>query len=417
MKQIFLYCFLLPLVLWCCNTQQNNGKQPNKKANIIIGQHEWAAENLAVTQFNNGDPIPAALSKEEWEKAGDLHQPAWTYYNQDSVLGKQYGIIYNWYAVHDARGIAPKGWYIPTLVEWQELVYAIGGQEQAGTILKSKTGWNNNGVGLDSIQFNALAGGYRYNNGEFKGLGDFAAWWTNNNYESTGAWYYFIKSTGASIIRNYSDQRDGYYVRCVREVSSTNEINTDTALISEVTIGKQIWATNNLSVSRFNNGDPIPHIVSAEQWEMAGEKKQPAWCYYNNDSANEKKYGKLYNWYAVHDARGIAPTGWHVASDKEWTELSNTLGGLEKTGGQLKNTSGWKENGNGTNATHFAAMPAGYRYKNGIFNGIDYFTAFWTSTENYTYSAWYRSIRYDDAGLYRGNFGKQDGYAVRCIKN
>jgi uncharacterized protein (TIGR02145 family) len=88
-----------------------------------------------------------------------------------------------------------------------------------------------------------------------------------------------------------------------------------------VIIGTQVWATKNLDVSTFRNGDPIPQAKSDAEWVAAGENYQPAWCYYDNDPKNGTKYGKLYNWFAVRDARGLAPAGWHVPTDEEWTIL------------------------------------------------------------------------------------------------
>lgn len=186
---------------------------------------------------------------------------------------------------------------------------------------------------------------------------------------------------------------------------------------AEIKIGNQVWSTKNLCTTHFSNGDLIPEAASANDWKKAGEAGKPAWCYYNNDTTNGEKYGRLYNWFAVNDKRGLAPEGWHVASDAEWKKLVEQLGGMEVAGTKLKSTHGWKENGNGNNTSGFSAVPGGYRYKNGVFNAIDYFTCFWTSSESYTYSAWFRSLRYDDGGLYRSNFGKQDGYSVRCLKD
>jgi len=87
-------------------------------------------------------------------------------------------------------------------------------------------------------------------------------------------------------------------------------------------IGTQTWKTLNLDVATFRNGDPIPEAKTDEEWKAAGENKQPAWCYYENDPMNGTNYGKLYNWYALNDLRGLAPTGWHIPTDLEWTVLS-----------------------------------------------------------------------------------------------
>ena len=137
-----------------------------------------------------------------------------------------------------------------------------------------------------------------------------------------------------------------------------------------VTIGTQVWMTKNLDVDHFRNGDPIPQAKTDEEWQKAGENKQPAWCYYDNDPANGVKYGKLYNWYAVNDERGLAPEGYHVPSDKEWTVLIDYLGGEEVAGEKMKSTSGWEENGNGSNSSGFTALPGGYRYETGLYENL-----------------------------------------------
>ena len=94
-----------------------------------------------------------------------------------------------------------------------------------------------------------------------------------------------------------------------------------------VTIGKQVWMTKNLDVGTFRNGYPIPEAKTNEEWVNAGLNKQPAWCYYQNDPTNGEKYGKLYNWYAVNDSRGLTPEGWHIPSENEWEILFRYLGG------------------------------------------------------------------------------------------
>jgi len=93
-----------------------------------------------------------------------------------------------------------------------------------------------------------------------------------------------------------------------------------------VEIGEQVWMAENLNVSTFRNGDPIPQARTQEEWKKAGENKQAAWCYYDNNPANGKKYGKLYNYYATSDPRGLAPNGWHIPTDSEWKTLIKYLG-------------------------------------------------------------------------------------------
>ena len=110
-----------------------------------------------------------------------------------------------------------------------------------------------------------------------------------------------------------------------------------------VRIGNQEWMTRNLGVDRFRNGDLIPQVESDEEWKKAGENGRSAWCYYDNNPENGKKYGKLYNWYAVNDPRGLAPKGWRVPTNEEWTTLINFLGGKEVAGHKMKSDNGWND--------------------------------------------------------------------------
>ena len=103
-----------------------------------------------------------------------------------------------------------------------------------------------------------------------------------------------------------------------------------------VTIGTQTWTTKNLDVATFRNGDAIPQAKTDEEWRVAGDNKQPAWCYYENDPKHGTKYGKLYNWYAVNDSRGLAPAGWHIPTLEAWKVLSTFLGGEDVAGTKMK---------------------------------------------------------------------------------
>jgi len=182
-----------------------------------------------------------------------------------------------------------------------------------------------------------------------------------------------------------------------------------------VTIGTQVWSTKNLNVSTFRNGDPIPEAKTIEEWERAGENKQPAWCYYNNDPANGAKYGKLYNWYAVNDSRGLAPVGYHIPSDAEWTKLVDYL--ESDAGTKMKSTQGWVSDGNGTNSSGFSGLPGGSRGDDGPVDAIGGYGFWWSSSENLTLYAWGRYLQYFSGGVYRGNYGKAEGFSVRCLRD
>ena len=113
--------------------------------------------------------------------------------------------------------------------------------------------------------------------------------------------------------------------------------------IKEVKIGTQIWMAENLNVDRFRNGDTIPRVSTLREIEKATENKTPAWCYYKNDSKIGAKYGRLYNWWAINDPRGLAPEGWHVPSEKEWEILLDYTGGKKWYSQHLKEESAWKD--------------------------------------------------------------------------
>ena len=182
-----------------------------------------------------------------------------------------------------------------------------------------------------------------------------------------------------------------------------------------IIIGTQTWATKNLDVNTFSNGDPIPEAKTREEWWQFGEEQKAAWCYYENDQANRKKYGKLYNWYAVNDPRGLAPKGWHVPSDAEWTSLTGNLG--EDAGIQMKSTSGWSDNGNGTNISGFTALPGGYRNLSCYFEYIGNDGYWWSSTGYDTNYAWSRRMLYNYGDVDRLHYYKEYGFSVRCVRD
>jgi uncharacterized protein (TIGR02145 family) len=192
-----------------------------------------------------------------------------------------------------------------------------------------------------------------------------------------------------------------------------------------VRIGNQEWMTRNLDVDRFRNGDLITHVASAEDWKKVGENNQPAWCYYDNDPENGKKYGKLYNWYAVNEPRGLAPKGFHVPTDEEWTILEEFLGEII-AGHKMKLDNGWDElededrefqNGNGDNSSGFNALRGGSRIYDGRFSNITSNAFFWSATENCSSFAWYRNLCGNIGNVFKSTNPKQNGFSVRCLRD
>lgn len=181
-----------------------------------------------------------------------------------------------------------------------------------------------------------------------------------------------------------------------------------------VAIGEQVWMSENLRTSRYSNGDRIDHITDGDQWSRAN---RGAWSYYDNDRNNNIPYGKLYNWYAVNDERGLCPDGWRVPNHDDWGELVYYLGSNE--GGKLKakGTNYWRSpNIGATNATGFSGLPGGSRYGTGTYYGLGNSGGWWSATEAGSDIAWrwYLHTNADFMVRYYGD--KRNGFSVRCIR-
>jgi uncharacterized protein (TIGR02145 family) len=196
---------------------------------------------------------------------------------------------------------------------------------------------------------------------------------------------------------------------------------------NSVLIGQQEWMSKNLDVVRFRNGDVIMEAKTLDEWIRAGEKKQPAWCNYENDPINGIKKGKLYNWYAVNDKRGLAPIGWHVPTIEEWYQLSVYHNEDAKS---FRNNTGWSVyetwSGNGTNKYNFSALPSGWRTdnsksstdveQNGFYDSEEA-AYWWSSSVSELEKAWVFGVMSigSDFERFKETFG--DGFAVRCVKD
>ena len=181
---------------------------------------------------------------------------------------------------------------------------------------------------------------------------------------------------------------------------------------ASVKIGKQVWTSKNLDVSTFRNGDAIQQATTREEWRKAGENKQPAWCYYDYDPAYNTKYGKLYNWYAVTDSRGLAPKGWHVPGDDEWQIMIDFLGGESDAAKKMKSVDQWKLDEDVTNESGFDGPPGGQCMSDGGCIGtIGLMGIWWSST-----GLGWRLITLQD--YVQSRISKRaEGLSVRCLKN
>ena len=212
--------------------------------------------------------------------------------------------------------------------------------------------------------------------------------------------------------------------------------------MNKIKIGKQVWMTENLNVNTFSNGDPIKQVKNIADWEEAGIRNEPAWCYYNNSSTAGAKYGKLYNWYAIADPRGLAPRGWRLPSKNDFNLLIRHLGEPDNAVIKLKSNNDWFNKGNGTNVSGFNAQPGGYRGSAVGFFDVGVRGYWWTANEHVVVNtksfvnafnrftktglkteadevfnkeeAKYIGFSYDNNFL-SGEINKGSGLAVRCI--
>ena len=182
-----------------------------------------------------------------------------------------------------------------------------------------------------------------------------------------------------------------------------------------VKIGKQVWMAENLNVDHYRNGHLIPQVQ--DEWDTL---HTGAWCYYKNDPATGKEYGKLYNWYAVNDPRGLSPAGWHIPTIKEWQTLLDYLGGFSIAGDKMKErvTSHWDSPNTGaTNESGFSALLGGYRYYNGLFSYMGDVAGFWSSSRSGIRTAWSLDLSYNYSAVYRYYCRWRYGFSVRCVRD
>jgi uncharacterized protein (TIGR02145 family) len=210
--------------------------------------------------------------------------------------------------------------------------------------------------------------------------------------------------------------------------SSTTVTDVDGNTYPLVTICTQVWTTKNLAVTAYSDGTVIPQVTDPTAWTNL---TTGAWCYYNSDATNNATYGKLYNWYAavgIYDAaslanptlrKKLAPTGWHVPTDAEWTTLTTCLG-ESVAGGKMKETgtAHWlSPNTDATNSSGFTGLPGGCRHSDGTFYNVGNGGFWWNSSENDTPYASFRALNYNVGFASWGNFSKNYGVSVRCLRD
>ena len=183
---------------------------------VTVNGRKWQHRNLSSAVFRNGDAIPLISSNEEWELYGKNGLPASCWYRNDAALAERYGRLYNWFAVNDPRGLAPEGFRIPSLADWDDLITAQGGAHIAGLRLKSDTEWNFHGGGNNVSGFGALPGGGRGALGSFLDLGDYGNWWCSDTESEKQAGFVFLSFINNRVTaRADGFKASGLSVRCL----------------------------------------------------------------------------------------------------------------------------------------------------------------------------------------------------------
>ena len=249
-----------------------------------------------------------------------------------------------------------------------------------------------------------------------------------NSSDGESDWLNFQLNNDLTIDYRLESDEDGYEnededeeaeLISIAEISSENNIivpDIDGDSYNGVQIGTQFWTTKNLNISKYRNGDEIPQVQDAAEWAVL---TTGAWCYYENKEENGITYGKLYNWFAVNDPRGLAPEGFHIPSDEEWNCLTEYLGGENVAGGKMKEKGKvhWVEpNKKANNTSGFTGLPGGECNYNGTFWCLGEIGKWWSSSDDETEGM--SIILNSDNGIALVYyFDKTSGFSVRCLKD
>lgn len=205
---------------------------------------------------------------------------------------------------------------------------------------------------------------------------------------------------------------------CKKDDNNTNTVkDIDGNVYHTVTIGTQTWMVENLNTTKYRNGDPIPNITDDTEWKNL---TSGAYCDYINTPDPSGPFGRLYNWFAVNDSRNIAPNGWHIPTDDEWTILTTYLGGEDAAGNKLKEAGSFywgDDNTRATNETGFTALPGGFREPNGTYGAMYVGGWWWSSTEYSDTIAWIRYMHTALLYVVHDYSTKGNGYSIRCLRD
>ena len=410
---------------WKLDVESSSGKVKDADGKeyrtVSIGFQNWMAENLNYATEGS-------------------------YCYNDAVDNcSKYGRLYTWNA---AKTACPSGWHLPSYDEWNTLITAVGGRATADLVLKSTFGWSGEGNGTDAYGFSVIPAGYRLFDEYVWGN---ALFWSSTVRDSNSLFFVdFVGNYGGVDLGVDLSVMDmgvdvALPVRCLQDneiaanssssgKSSSSVESSSSAIVSPgiignltdsrdgltyktVTIGMQTWMAENLN------------------YEAANTR-----CYENNVS-NCTKYGRLYTWATAMDSigmwssngkgcgygkvcsptypvRGVCPEGWHLPNNDEWNALFEAVGGPSTAGKILKSMSGWKDDGNGTDAFGFAAFPSGYMIADDLWTIEGYTAVFWSSTDDeFSKSALHLSLNYNSDGVDLSYWPRNLWCSVRCVKD
>jgi len=184
-----------------------------------------------------------------------------------------------------------------------------------------------------------------------------------------------------------------------------------------IQIGNQVWMAENLRTTKYRNGSLIPNILDDITWDNT---TKGAYCHYENNDSIADVYGHLYNWYAVTDSRGLAPSGWHIPTESEWEKLAVFLGGEQTAGNKLKEkgTVHWTfPNLDATNESGFIALPCGARGEVGQYCFLGTAGYWWSSDPTNNRTAFLHGMTNHSAQFLKYTYNKEYGFSIRCLKD
>ncbi len=246
----------------------------------------------------------------------------------------------------------------------------------------------------------------------------------SNGYSTINAAYFDTDGSGTVDVPDLMNLLSAYGVVVAQAFACGDPVSYQGYDYATVLIGDQCWFAENLRNENYDNGDAIPSNLSDSDW---GNTTSGATAVYDESASNLETYGRLYNWYAVDDERGLCPSGWHVPTDGEWMTMEMALGMSESEanstgwrgtdqGTQMKTTYGWNGGGNGTNSSGFSGLPGGLRDNDGNFNSAEVVGGWWSSSPSESFARNRYLFDFKEE-VYRGDHDRRRGFSVRCVQD